>query len=471
MGMKNWIFYIIAISFVQFGLSQFNKIEDYDSIVSYQVKKKETLFNISKKFKINIEDIFQFNPELRDQKLRKNSIINIPLKKIKKNIYLDSSINQKTIDENKLLNQINKKKNPKKNNINLAFLAPIKIDEIQYDSINQTKEFLKKINLTTISIDFYNGMKMAIDEESNKDIRINLDVFDTKNRIDVIKDLKENIDFNNYDFVIGPLITRNFNYFNSNDVKTKIVSPLITADVEFRENTIITTAPDSLKRKFVFEMIDEMIELKNDQCVLIISDQKNEKTKNELLIKFPNAEKIDINDKNLFVDPKITDSLMYDNKENWVFLETNRSNVISSVSSLLNSQINEERKIKLISSVSVENYDNPNISYEKLGNLNFIYPSDSFPDQSDALDVFKSNFLDQIGKYPNRVSIKAYDLIKDLLQRFIYYRNYTGFDIDYETSLLNNKYNYKEMDEQGLRNQSFYIVKHKELEVIDLTNK
>ena len=469
--MKNWIFYIIAISFVQFGLSQFNKIEDYDSIVSYQVKKKETLFNISKKFKINIEDIFQFNPELRDQKLRKNSIISIPLKKIKKNIYLDSSINQKTIDENKLLNQINKNKNPKKNNINLAFLAPIKIDEIQYDSINQTKEFLKKINLTTISIDFYNGMKMAIDEESNKDIRINLDVFDTKNRIDVIKDLKENIDFNNYDFVIGPLITRNFNYFNSNDVKTKIVSPLITADVEFRENTIITTAPDSLKRKFVFEMIDEMIELKNDQCVLIISDQKNEKTKNELLIKFPNAEKIDINDENLFVDPKITDSLMYDNKENWVFLETNRSNVISSVSSLLNSQINEERKIKLISSVSVENYDNPNISYEKLGNLNFIYPSDSFPDQSDALDVFKSNFLDQIGKYPNRVSIKAYDLIKDLLQRFIYYRNYTGFDIDYETSLLNNKYNYKEIDEQGLRNQSFYIIKHKELQVIDLTNK
>ena len=162
--MKNWILYIIAVLFFQFGFSQSNGIEDYDSIVSYQIKKKETLFNISKKFKINIEDIFQFNPELRDQKLRKNSIISIPLKKIKKNIYLDSSINQKTIDENKLLNQINKKKNPKKNNINLAFLAPIKIDAIQYDSINQTKEFLKKINLTTISIDFYNGMKMAIDE-------------------------------------------------------------------------------------------------------------------------------------------------------------------------------------------------------------------------------------------------------------------------------------------------------------------
>ena len=112
----------------QFGFSQSNGIEDYDSIVSYQIKKKkETLFNISKKFKINIEDIFQFNPELRGQKLKKNSIINIPLKKIKKNIYLDSSINQKIIDENKFLNQIPKNKNPKKNNINLALLVPLKI--------------------------------------------------------------------------------------------------------------------------------------------------------------------------------------------------------------------------------------------------------------------------------------------------------------------------------------------------------
>ena len=469
--MKNWILYIIAVLFFQFGFSQSNGIEDYDSIVSYQIKKKETLFNISKKFKINIEDIFLFNPELRGQKLKKNSIINIPLKRIKKNIYLDSSINQKIIDENKFLSQIPNNKNLKKNNINLALLVPLKIDEIEYDSINQTKEFLKKINLTTISIDFYNGMKMAIDEESNQDIKINFDVFDTKNRIDVIKKLKEKIDFNNYDFVIGPLITRNFNFFNSNNIKTKIVSPLITSDVELRDNTIITTAPDSLKRKFVYKIIDEMIELKNDQCVLIISDQENEKTKNELLMKFPNAEKIDLSDENLFVDPKITDSLMYSNKENWVFLETNRSNVISSVTSLLNSQINEERKIKLISSVSVENFDNPNISYEKLGNLNFIYPSNSFPDQSEALNVFKLNFLNQIGKYPNRISIKAYDLIKDLLQRFIYYRNYSGFDIDHETNLLNNKYNYKETDQQGLRNQSFYIIKHKELEVIDLTNK
>ena len=191
MGMKNWIFYTITILFFQFGFSQSNQIEDFDSIVSYEVKKKETLYNISKKFKITVNDIYLLNPELRGQKLKKKSIISIPLKKVKKNFYLDSSINQKTTDKNKLLSPITNNENPKKNKVNLAFLAPIKIDEIEYDSINQTKEFLKKINLTTISIDFYNGMKMAIDEQSYDDIKINLDVFDTKNRIDVIKMIKD----------------------------------------------------------------------------------------------------------------------------------------------------------------------------------------------------------------------------------------------------------------------------------------
>tara|TARA_B100001057_G_scaffold88241_1_gene84337 strand:+ start:5417 stop:6829 length:1413 start_codon:yes stop_codon:yes gene_type:complete len=470
MGMKNLIIYIIPFLLSQLCFSQSNEIDDFDSIVSYQVKKKETLNNISKKFEIKVQDILLFNPELRDQKLKKKSIINIPLKKKKKKIYIDSNQSGEQLNSNKL-SGLADKKSPKKKKVNLAYLAPLKINEIDSDSIDQTKEFFKKINLTTISIDFYHGMKMAIDEQVRGDVSINLDVYDTKNKIDEIQNLKDNIDFDNYDFIIGPLITRNFNYFNSNNINTKVLSPLISSDIKFKDNIIVTTAPDSLKKKFMYEYIDEMIELKNDQCVLIISDQQNENTENELFIRFPNAEKIELSDESFFVDPKITDSLLYDNKENWVFLETNRSNVVSSVSSLLNSQVNSERKIKLISTVSIENYDNPNISYEKFGNLSFIYPSNSSPMQSESLDVFKSNFLNEFGNYPSRISIKGYDLIKDLLIRFIYYRNYSGFDMKFENILLNNKYDYIKSEDYGIRNQSYFILKHKELDVMDLTKK
>ena len=83
-----------------------------------------------------------------------------------------------------------------------------------------------------------------------------------------------------------------------------------------------------------------------DQCAIIISDLNNLSSKSRLLNKFPTAELINIDEQNLFVDPKITDSLMGINKQNWIFLETSKSNIISSVTSLLNSQKNNQRKIR-----------------------------------------------------------------------------------------------------------------------------
>ena len=105
------------------------------------------------------------------------------------------------------------------------------------------------------------------------------------------------------------------------------------------------------------------------------------------------------------------------NKVNWVFLETKKPNLISSVTSLLNSQISAERKIKLFSTVSNENYDNPNISYEKLGNLSFMYPSNSAPKNSEDFIEFQNIYYDKFGKYPDKIAINSYDLIKDLLFR------------------------------------------------------
>ena len=72
------------------------------------------VYNDDHGFKITVNDIFMLNPELRGQKLKKKSIISIPLKKVKKNFYLDSSINQKTTDKNKLLSPITNNENPKK---------------------------------------------------------------------------------------------------------------------------------------------------------------------------------------------------------------------------------------------------------------------------------------------------------------------------------------------------------------------
>ena len=78
--MKSALFFITFFFTSFFCIAQSDNIE-FDSLVNYQVKKKETLYSISKKFNVQIDDILLFNSELKNNKLKKNSIIIVPLKK------------------------------------------------------------------------------------------------------------------------------------------------------------------------------------------------------------------------------------------------------------------------------------------------------------------------------------------------------------------------------------------------------
>ena len=63
--------------------------------------------------------------------------------------------------------------------------------------------------------------------------------------------------------------------------------------------------------------------------------------------KFPYAELIDTDLTNGLIDPEITDSLLVETKNNLVFLESQNLNVITSASSLFNSQISKNRNINV----------------------------------------------------------------------------------------------------------------------------
>ena len=465
MGIR-FILFLISFFFTSFfclSQNKSNKIE-FDSLINYKVEKKETLYSISKKFNTEIQDILLFNSDLKNSKLRKNSIIIIPLKKkivnkfsVKMNVKSDTVLNS---------NQLK----IKKNYIKIAYLAPFKLSSIEIDSIDQVNSFLKEVNLTTISINFYNGILSAIDEINKSKVDVDIDIFDTENKTDQILSIRNNNDFEDYDLIVGPLIKRNFNTFFQNEIKTSSLSPLVYDDINFNSNTINPEASISLKRDKMFEIIDNLILDTQDQCALIISDSLNKESRKKLIERFPLAEVIDLNKTNNSVDPKIIDSLMGVNKENWVFLETKKPNLISSVTSLLNSQISSERKIKLFSTVSNENYDNPNISYEKLGNLNFMYPSNSAPNSSDEFINFQNNYLTKFGKYPDKISIKSYDLMKDLFYRISVSKSLKKSIEIGETKSIQNKFNYIYDNNSGLKNISFFILKHDDFDIIEYQN-
>ena len=463
MGMKNFLIIVIVLFTAIFSVkSQSSKIE-FDSLINYEVKKKETLFSISKKFKIEINDLLSFNTELKNNKLKKNSIIIIPLKK---KIVESQNFEKQKIIDTIILNELR----VKKDYIKIAYLAPFKLRSLELDSVETVKTLLKEINLTTISINFYNGLLLAADELKQNDVNVDIDVFDTDNKTNQVLSIRNNNDFDNYDLVVGPLIKRNFNTFHDKDINNIAISPLVYDGINLNNKTIIPEASSSLKSDKMFDIIDDFILDSEDQCALIISDSLNKKSRQKLRERFPLAEVIDVDNTNNSVDPKIIDSLLGINKENWVFLETKKPNLISSVTSLLNSQISSERKIRLFSTVSNENYENPNISYEKLGNLSFMYPSNSAPNTRDEFEVFQENYLIKFGKYPDNIAIKSYDIMKDLLYRISVSKSIKKSLEIGETKSIQNKFNYIFDSNTGFRNISFFILKHQDFDIIEHQN-
>ena len=468
--MKKNYFLIILISFsinAQKKLSDFHL--NYDSIVNHTVQKKETIFSLSKKYGLSMNEIIKANPGIQIDKLKRRSILIIPLRKknVVKNevdVVVESLKNDSINPSDFKLYDLTKEKF-KKIEFELAFLAPFKLNTVVLDSVEDTEKNLSEVNLTTISINFYNGLSYAVEELKDLGINVNVSIYDTENDLNKINELKS-LDLKKFDLIIGPFISRNFNKFNS-DNTSLIVSPLVENGISVKENVIITTTNNSLKSSRVFDIIDSEIALIEDQCAIIISDLENISSKSKLIKRFPNAEVINIDEENLFVDPEITDSLMGVNKQNWVFLETSKTNVISSVTSLLNSQNNYERKIRLFSTVSSENYENSNISLEKLGNLNFIYPSNSKPSTSFEYNNFYERFIEKFGNEPDRISIKARDITYDLILRIAVFKKFEN-SLQYgETTYFQNKFDYTFKD-NFYRNRSFFILRHRDLEILEI---
>jgi len=468
-------FFFVFFMFSLLGFSQDSsqKLESNFSIefVEHKVKRKQTLYTISNLYDVPINLIKKYNPLIKGDKISKKMVLKIPfitttiLEQSSKEVVENALVSAKT--NQNLLDSI-----PKKKSIKFGFIAPFNLDKIEIDSIENTKKYLEKLNLSTLSLDFYSGTLSALEIIKNLGIKIHVDTYDNKNSIEEIDKISNNKNINGYDFILGPFIPRNINRLSLNlkDSKTPIVSPLTSKKIELNKNVFQSIPTIQSQRELMYAHVDSLITKDPDPCVLIIYNTSTEQVKEELLKRFPYAELIDTDLTLGLVDPEITDSLLVEQKNNLVFLESQNLNVITSVSSLLNSQISKERNINLLSTYRSETYENENISYQQLGNLNFTYPSYFLPNYGDELNELNEFFIENFGKLPNKIAIRGYEITLDLMLRIAHRRKLVkSIDLG-ETKYYQNRFNYKNKG-QGYINESILLIKHDDLEVSEFSSE
>ena len=437
--------------------------------IFHEVNRKETLFSISQKYDVSVNDILEFNPKLRNSRLRRRSTILIPVfNSVKETITV--TVNKDSIETSyniSKLDSVYSKKRRKNNQLNVSVLLPFRSATINYDSIKEVESLFEDRNLYTIALDFYSGVLYAVENLKKLNISIKLNVFDTENSVNKILEISNNTEIINSDLVIGPLIPRNFETLSNLEFLESIpkVFPLSTIPIKIIKGVVLAVTPRNLLRESMLDYLDKKID--RDENIVIIADSLNEEIDNRLTKIFPNSIKIKPEFEG-YILPELLDSLLVDSLPNKVIIESEIFTLISSVISQLNSQITSERDVRLYTTYRGNQYDDPSINVKDLGNLGFTYTSISKKINNDSISQFESNYINLFGSLPNKDVIRGYDVAKDIILRVLIDNNLNK-TVKYDEQLYTeSKFSYKIDSLGGLYNSAIYILKHKDYDIEEI---
>ena len=185
--------------------------------INHKVLEDETLFSISRRYKVDIPDILKLNPDA-EKRLVVGSDLKIPnvvllkSKEVKKEDQSSDSNSAK--DKSKIAEKTNLFKSADHKTLKIAYILPLMVDQVRKDPNDER------------FINFYEGSLLAINEAKKRGISFEIYTFDTDKSEDRIDEILNNADLKSVDLIIGPAFS-NLVPFVENFAKDNKINTLI----------------------------------------------------------------------------------------------------------------------------------------------------------------------------------------------------------------------------------------------------
>ena len=430
-------------------------IVSVEKYVFYDVKPKQTMYTLTRKLGFSEDELIFLNPALKDG-LKAGMVLKIPVAKTE-NSDLEV-VDAVIVDKFNFLENANPE-----NVSNIVIMLPFNLNEMNIDSVSQTKEKLKKVRLLRYATDFYTGSLMALDSIKKLGFSVNVKVIDNGGKKGTTLTAITENDFTDVHAVIGPIVDSNIEIVAS-ELKSDgipVISPLTNKEVKHRN--VFQTIP--AKKLLEQKMLEFLKENGQDKNVIIIADKTKAAIKATLQSILPNNTVFNP-EKGNYIKPALILPHLKQDQENWVILETDDLTLIANVTSVLNSYATtDKRKIVLLTTNKNSLYeDSGNIYNSHLANLNFHYPSIDKPSSLD--NQFVQNYKAEYGISPSRTATRGFDITFDILLRLAYDQNLAkSVRTGTETNYVENKFAYRKKTFGGFFNEGVYIVKYDGLEI------
>lgn len=438
----------------------------------YEVKPQETLYSLSNRFEVEQDSLIALNPALQDG-LKTGMVLKVP------NTgdgfgNLDVSETEEFNDPDKVeaaetaftrldLKNVLINRDTKE----LVLMLPYNLHKIETDSTRNFKNAILDERVLRISLDFYSGALMAIEEAEELGISTNLKVYDTRQDPQQVNNIINSNNFDNVDAIIGPFLqnTTEAAAARLESKKIPVISPLSNRAMRPFDNLFQSRPTDEMLVNSMLQYLDKN---GRDKNIVIIYDGKATQIKDKLQSIFPSAKTVATSGGNVS-ESRIREALSSGN--NWVILESTSVGVLSSATSALN-RLARNNEISLFTTDKNSNYDNDNVSNEHLARLKFHYPSVDKEYDKEISQEFIEEFQEKYGLIPNQYAVRGYDLTLDILLRLASADNlYESFEKHKGFTEYNeNKFHYTKHEEGGYNNDAVYIVRINEDLTLSVVN-
>jgi LysM repeat protein len=394
-----------------------NTIQKYKT---HTVKRGETLYSLSKLYKVTVDSIKIVNDGLKGG-LKENETIRIPIQLKKKN-----AVAQVVSSLSDSLKVILSDTIEKKSIYKIGLLLPFYLDE--NDEMVENRNALEEKAIypkSKFAVEFYNGFIMALDAISTDSCQFQVYVYDTKGKDSTCtKKLLLKKEFKDFDLIVGPLYYSNFKqvaaFAKQNQIP--IVSPV-------RQNNKIL-----LGNPFVFKSIPSkpstinqistlaIDSFRTENLLAIIDEKAKEKSLVDLYINSYNKKVLSSKDTMIYssITPiRLTSSYtsilshLKAKQNNVIFVPSSNTTFITNLFNYLVNTLNKKEyqdyQITLIGLEEWLKYENIDLEYFQ--KLNVYLPVNQYINYQDSLtNKFIKDYVNRNETYPSKISFLASDL-------------------------------------------------------------
>ncbi|WP_394907177.1 LysM peptidoglycan-binding domain-containing protein [uncultured Mesonia sp.] len=429
-----------------------NKNEAPLNFFTYEVKPKETIFRLTKKFKVPADSLYAWNPQLKQSGLQEGMQIKLPKK-------VNVQVAGLSTDKVNLAENISDYSTQK-----LAVMLPLSLGNINDDN---KAEVLKKDKVLRIALDFYSGVEAAIRKAGSLGITVEAKVYDTQRNSQKVASLINNNDFDQVDFVVGPFFTKTVETASKllESKKIPVLSPISSGEINGGVNLIQTRPTDIMMQQSIISFIKLHGADKN---IVVLADKDKGYLESKILYTLPEAKLVNLQKE--YLQQSDLARVLDKNRTNWFILESDDMATVSNAASYLNT-LRSTFDIQLFTSNKNDLYDSE-VPSTYLGNLNFTFAAINKEYNQDPLDEFVKMYREDYGLSPNQYVIRGYDVTLDAILRKANFSDfYESLILDQTTEYVENQFNYNKKLIGGYFNNAVYILQYnKELQIQSVEN-